>query len=161
MKLKKFLQGKVMGNPYYERLTLNIVFSIIIALFSKVSLGMLIIMFTIYEPTLLFKSMVITIIVDTILYFVIVKSGVEQLKTGLWDRLETTLAVCIDTYKALYYIEVLIFMLAQISVLGFKAFTLMVLSVLIINILNNYIKGKKYEEEKHGLTDYQTDIKPK
>lgn len=150
MKLKKFLQDNVLGNPYYERLTLNIVFSIIIALFLKASLGILIILFTIYEPTLLFKSMVITIIVDTILYFVIVKSGVEQLKTGLWDRLETTLAVCIDTYKALYYIEVLIFLLAQISILGYKAFTLMVLSLLIFTILNNYIKGKKYDEQKQG-----------
>ena len=161
MKLKKFLQDKVLGNPYYERLTLNIVFSIIIALFLKVSLGILITLSTIYVPTLLFKSMVISIIVDTIVYFVIVKSGVEQLKTGLWDSLESTLAVCIDMYKVFYYTEVLIFMLAQISVLGFKAFTLLVLSFLIINILNNYSKGKKYDEQKHGLTDYQTDIKTK
>lgn len=150
MKLKKFLQDKVLGNPYYERLTLIIVFSIIITLFLKVSLGMLIILFTIYEPTLLFKTMVISMIVDTIVYFVIVNSGVEQLKTGLWDRLETTLSVCIDTYKALYYIEVLIFLLAQISLLGFKAFTLLVLSFLTITILNNYIKGKKYDEQKQG-----------
>ena len=150
MKLKKFLQDKVLGNPYYERLTLIIVFSIIIALFSKVSLGILLILFTIHVPTLLFKSMVISIIVDTIVYFVIVKSGVEQLKTGLWDRLESTLSVCIDTYKALYYLEILIFLLAQISLLGFKAFTLLVLSVLIITILNNYSKGKKYDEQKHG-----------
>lgn len=150
MKLKKFLQEKVLGNPYYERITLIIVYTIIITLFLKVLLGILITLFTIFLPTELFKSMVISTIIDTILYFVIVNSGVEQLKTGLWERLEDTLAVCIDTYKTLYYLEVLIFMLAQISVLGFKAFTLLVLSVLIINILNNYNKGKKYEEEKHG-----------
>ena len=160
MKLKKFLHDKVLGNPYYERLTLIIVFSIIISLFLKVLLGIILVLFTIFEPTLLFKSMVISIIVDTIVYFVIVKSGVEQLKTG-WDSLETTLAVCIDTYKTLYYIDILLFMLAQISLLGFKAFTLLVLTVLIITILNTYIKGKKYDEQKHGLTDYQTDIKPK
>ena len=120
MKLKKFLQDKVLGNPYYERLTLIIVFSIIISIISKV-----------------------------------------LLKTGLWDSLESTLDFCIDMYKVFYYTEVLIFMLAQISVLGYKAFTLLVLSLLIITILNNYSKGKKYDEQKHGLTDYQTDIKPK
>lgn len=150
MKLKKFLQDKVLGNPYYERLTLIIVCSIIISLFLKVLLGIIIILFTIHAPTLLFKSMVISIIVDTIVYFVIVNSGVEQLKTGLWDSIESTLDVCIDTYKTLYYIDILLFMLAQISLLGFKAFTLLVLSVLIITILNNYIKGKKYDEQKHG-----------
>ena len=150
MKLKKFLQDKVLGNPYYERLTLIIVFSIIISLFTKASLGILIILFTIHVPTLLFKTMVISMIVDTVAYVLIVKSGVEQLKTGLWDSLETTLSVCIDMYKALYCIEIFIFMLAQISLLGFKAFTLLVLSFLIITISTYYRKGKKYEEEKQG-----------
>lgn len=161
MKLKKFLQNKVKGNPYYEGLTLATVAMVMVPLMFKMMFDIILYITSIVVPPLTIELIVMTMLVDSLLCIVMNSDFTRQFKTDLWDGLESTLEVVITMYNVLYIVLLILLPFTLLAVVGFKLMLVTVVTMVVILVLFILKKGKQYDAQQNGLTDYKAEIHQK